>query len=269
MRITINALNDKGRMRDNNEDMMSVGGILLRDEGTDLSLDIDECGYFYLLVSDGMGGHEKGEYASRYLLEHLRECFTLKDIRRESFEDDLRDNVLYCSNKLNSRAAFEGQARPMGCTLTGIIWFYGRIYVINAGDSRTYRLRDGILRQLTTDETERGATDDPNASKLLLNCIGGGCAGNLFIEDISEKLMDGDMLLVCSDGLTDMVGEDAIADILERDPQPASGLVERANDEGGADNISAIVALVGNGEFAGGFDGLDEVDDDGRFDAWA
>ena len=131
----------------------------------------------------------------------------------------------------------------MGCTLTGVIWHYGKIRLINAGDSRTYRFRGGILRQLTTDETERGITGNPNASKLLLNCIGGGCEGRLRIADLDGKLLPGDQLLVCSDGLADMVSDDDLEQALAAGAS-ATDLFHMACDGGGEDNISIILAQV-------------------------
>ena len=137
----------------------------------------------------------------------------------------------------------DGQQRPMGCTLTGVIWHYGKTYLVNAGDSRTYRFRGGILRQLTTDETERGITGDPDASKLLLNCIGGGCEGYLRISSLDGKLLPGDILLVCSDGLSDMVSDDAIEEALANGAT-AEDLFKMACEGGGVDNISIILASI-------------------------
>lgn len=271
MRLLLQACSDKGCIRDNNEDMVSVGGQLLRDGSLDMVLDTDECGNFCLLVADGMGGHEKGEEASGYVLESL--VGPLREGESgslEEFPQNLMDTVMNASAELDARAAEEGQDHPMGCTLTGLIWYGGKVFLVNAGDSRTYRFREGILNQLTLDETERGISGDPEGSKLLLNCIGGGCKGNLKVEDISGRILDSDMFLICSDGLTDMVSEEEISEILSEDLQPAVGLVERAKDNGGADNVSVIAVVVGEGEFAPGPSYDDEgPDDDGRFDAWA
>ena len=150
----------------------------------------------------------------------------------------------------------------------GVVWYFGRVFLLNAGCSRTYRWRDGLLTQLTTDETERGLTGTPEASKLLLNCIGGGSKGNVKVEDITDRLLEGDMLLICSDGLTDMVPDEEIERILAEDMEPAMGLIERAKDNGGEGNVSAIVAMVGDYDFAPGPYDDDYPEDDGRFDAW-
>lgn len=244
MKLDIDAFCDKGLVRDTNEDMVSVGGILKRDDSLHLPVTLNSDGMFYLFVADGMGGHENGEYASQYLQEHLRDCFTMGDIAEDSFEDDIRNRVKYVSEDLNDIARHQGQTRPMGCTLTGVVWTSDKTFLVNAGDSRTYRFRDGMLRQLTKDETQRGLTGDPNASKGLLNCVGGGSFGRLTVEDITGRLAPGDVLLICSDGLTDLCQDEEIEEILSSTDRVAKNLVAKANENGGNDNISVIVARL-------------------------
>ncbi|MBO4611369.1 MAG: serine/threonine-protein phosphatase [Bacteroidales bacterium] len=241
MRLSIQALCHKGLVRDGNEDAVSVGGLFLRDDSVALDVDTPEDGFFYLLVSDGMGGHEAGEEASEFALAEIKEQLALHQIRPDSFEDDIREAAHYITYKLNGFAAERGQTYPMGCTLTGVIWHYGRVWLVNAGDSRTYRLRGGLLRQLTVDETERGLTGDPTADKRLLNCLGGGTAGRLTVEDISGKILPGDALLICSDGLCDMVPDEEIEQTLS-EGGTATDLLRMACEAGGADNISIIIA---------------------------
>lgn len=243
MKIEIDAISYKGMVRDNNEDALSISGYILRDDATEMSIDTPEDGSFYLLVADGMGGHDNGEEASMYALEEVRNKINQNEIGAETFEDDIRETVHNVSLRLNQIAAERGQQHPMGCTLTGVVWHYGRIWLINAGDSRTYRFRNGILRQLTTDETDFGYTGDPNASKLLLNCVGGGLEGRLTIEDIAGKLLEADTLLICSDGLTDMVPEEQIETALAEGAK-AADLYRMACEAGGADNTSIILATI-------------------------
>lgn len=245
MKLYIQAVCSVGKVRTNNEDMISVGGVLLRDDSLEITVDVPEKdGLFYLLVSDGMGGHEMGEFASEYTLSQLKEFFDSGDFGTD-FPDALREKVKVISDNLNAMAAARGMERPWGCTLTGYIWAYGKVYVVNAGDSRTYRYRDDILRQLTVDENERGMTHSGEGSKLLLNCIGGGSYGRLVVQDMSGKVLKGDKLLVCSDGLTDMAEEWQIEEELSFDrSHPADDLLEDAEYKGGADNISIIVAKI-------------------------
>ena len=242
IKLEIQGLSQVGMVRDNNEDMVSLGGVLLRDDKMSFPIELDEESQFHLLVSDGMGGHEFGERASQGLLEYLCECFKEGLFRPESIEDDLRYHVKTFSNRLNQEARAEGQQRPMGCTLTGVVWSYGKVYLINAGDSRTYRYRNGILRQLTQDETVRAITGNPNDSKGLVNCIGAGSEGNLNVEDLTDRFGEGDMLLICSDGLTDMAPDEDIEQVLATSEEPVDDLYAMACRNGGEDNVSIILA---------------------------
>ena len=242
IKLEIQGLSQVGMVRDNNEDMVSLGGVLLRDDKMSFPIELDEESQFHLLVSDGMGGHEFGERASQGLLEYLCECFKEGLFRPESIEDDLRYHVKTFSNRLNQEARAEGQQRPMGCTLTGVVWSYGKVYLINAGDSRTYRYRNGILRQLTQDETVRAITGNPNDSKGLVNCIGAGSEGNLNVEDLTDRFGEGDTLLICSDGLTDMAPDEDIEQVLATSEEPVDDLYAMACRNGGEDNVSIILA---------------------------
>ena len=243
MKLAVQALCHKGLVRDGNEDAVSLGGLLLRDDAMTLTVETSADGMFSLLVADGMGGHEKGEEASRFALDELQEQFVFHQIQPDSFEDDIREAARYITFKLNRAAADSGQVFPMGCTLSGVVWHYGHIWLVNAGDSRTYRFRGGMLRQLTIDDTERGITGDPTASKLLLNCLGGGTDGRLAVEALDGRLLEGDTLLICSDGLCDMVPDDVIEAALT-DAATASDLYRLACEAGGADNVSILLATV-------------------------
>lgn len=243
-KLQIQALCQVGIIRTNNEDMLSVGGILLRDDALSLPIELDGESQFHLLVSDGMGGHEFGERASQGLLEYLCECFKENRFRPETIEDDLRFHVKAFNDQLNRLAIEEGQRLPMGCTLTGVVWSQGKVYLLNAGDSRTYRFRNGILRQLTQDETLRAMTGNPEDSKGLVNCIGAGSEGLLHVEDLTDRLSEGDQLLLCSDGLTDMVPDEDIEQLLSDSEEPVEELYALACRNGGEDNVSIIIARI-------------------------
>lgn len=244
IKLDIHALSKVGMVRDNNEDMLSLSGILLRDAEMSFPVVLNEESLFYLMVSDGMGGHEQGERASQELLEHLDRCFKENLIQATTLEEDLRFQVKAFNDDLNRKAAEEGQVHPMGCTLTGVVWSQNKAYVLNSGDSRTYRFRNGILRQLTQDETVRGLSGNPDDSKGLVNCIGAGSTGYLSTEDISDRIHDGDLLLICSDGLTDMLDDEAIEKILSGPGQPVNDLYDEACRHGGHDNVSIIIAKI-------------------------
>ena len=177
--------------------------------------------------------------------------FAMNEIRPETFSDDINEAGKYISFKLNNAAYAQGQTKPMGCTLTGVVWHYGKIYLLNAGDSRTYRFRGGLLKQLTTDQTVRGISGNPLASKALLNCIGAGLNGKILTDDITNKLGENDVILICSDGLTDMLTDDEIEAVLNEgitEQGMAEGLAEllkeKACEAGGYDNVSIILGKL-------------------------
>lgn len=97
MKLDIQAICHKGLVRGNNEDAVSIGGLLLRDDSASLSVSTPDDGYFYLLVSDGMGGHEDGEEASRFTLDEFKEQLVLHQISPERFEDEAREAASYIS----------------------------------------------------------------------------------------------------------------------------------------------------------------------------
>lgn len=245
MKLKIQALSKVGLVRDNNEDMLSVGGILVRDDALELPVvELDDESQFNLLVADGMGGHEHGERASQGLLEYLNDCFKNELFYTDTLEEELRSQVRAFSDRLNQEALEEGQARPMGCTLTGFVWSHGKTLLLNAGDSRTYRYRDGILRRITQDDTLRDITSNPFESKALLNCVGGGAQCDLMVVDFGQRLLPNDTILICSDGLTDLLDDEEIETILDESPQPVDELYKAACDRGGIDNVSVIVANI-------------------------
>lgn len=247
MKLIISCVSDVGRVRDNNEDMASVGMYLIRDNSLNIEKEISEDECFCLLVSDGMGGHESGEYASQFTLEALRAFLLDKSLEHHNPVSDLALKIKYISACLNIMSSERHQGKAMGCTLTGIVRMQGKTLLVNVGDSRTYRLRDGMLRQLTSDQTlhERDMIPLP-AGKALYNCIGAGCDTEAYIQDISDRLMESDRILVCSDGLSDMMDDNEIERLLAKGSpeESCADLVEAAKRNGGVDNVTAIVTDV-------------------------
>lgn len=249
MRLRISCVSDVGRVRDNNEDMASVGMYLIRDNSLNIDKEVFESESFCLLVSDGMGGHESGEYASQFTLESLRAFLLDKTLTHHNPVSDLALKIKDISACLNIKARERHQGKAMGCTLTGIVWIQGKTLLVNVGDSRTYRLRDGMLRQLTVDQTlhERDLVPLP-AGKALYNCIGAGCDTEAGIQDISGRLMESDRILICSDGLSDMLEDEEIERLLAKGSpeESCAALVDTAKRNGGVDNITVIVADIFN-----------------------
>lgn len=243
MKLNIAANCIRGNKRRNNEDMILVGSAFLRDGSIDFSIDNPEL--LFALVSDGIGGHDHGEMASEFLLGRIRESILPATDIGGGFQSWIR-SVNAEMETISSRLAMN---RHMGCTLSGLIWQKNGVWVVNAGDSRTYRFRNGELLQLTEDHNFRrrsGYDFGPDRSKLV-NCIGAGASAEVDIRDISGDVQSGDVFLVCTDGLYEMLSEQDIFNVLSENLDSAASvarLTGTAEAAGGRDNISLVVVKV-------------------------
>jgi protein phosphatase len=265
-------LSDPGRARHSNEDCFVAAELAraLRVHHTNLpnpgANDSRRRGHL-LLVADGVGGNAAGEVASGlgartvvdFLLNSPARFSDLQAGEEQAALGELRAALVRADARI-----FEVMARHpgwwgMGTTLTLAFVANWRLFVAHAGDSRCYLHSGGTLRQLTRDHTmtaelvrhgilsPAGAANHPYRH-CVTNILGGSEAG-VRVELHSLDLHDGDAILLCSDGLTDMVPDDRIADILRDEPEPRAAcerLVAEANVAGGRDNITAVVARVGS-----------------------
>ncbi len=232
MKLAIAALTDVGRVRPANEDAFVV------DASTRL-----------LAVADGMGGHQAGEVASAAALNALQ--------ARLAGGQRLDEAIVEANRVVFTRAASDVTLRGMGTTLTAAIYGEDAMLTIgHVGDSRAYLLRNGELRQLTVDHSvvaelvaagqlsEDEAEADPRRS-MITRAL--GIDAEVEIDLLPVQLVTGDRLLLCSDGLTTMLRDDVIAEMMRNEPereQAAQSLVEGANGAGGADNITVLIADV-------------------------
>jgi protein phosphatase len=191
------------------------------------ALDAD-CGW--VLVADGMGGHAAGEVASRIAIDILR-----------PFMSGLREmaDVVRALNEANcglyAEMAADNALEGMGTTIAGAVVWGTTALLFNVGDSRIYLLRAGRLRQVSEDHVIGG--------NMLTRCLG-GTPSREDVEPYVDRLVlgSGDRLLLCTDGLTDMVKDPDIEALLAQDrPGVADALVAAALAAGGADNVTAAV----------------------------
>ena len=216
-----------------------------------------------LVVADGMGGHEDGEVASRtavesaahYVLDMMHWFLKLSPGDEQDFEDELADCLKAIQRKI--WAGGDSTNRRMGTTVTMAYLLWPRMFVVHAGDSRCYLQRSGTLRLLTTDHTiaqqliDSGTMmcDEACLAKwrhVLWNCVGGSDR-QVRPEVVRADLEEGDVVLLCSDGLTSMIDDAEIAAIITAAATSQAAtqqLIEAANRAGGNDNISAIVCRV-------------------------
>ena len=226
---------------------------LVRKNNEDAFLAAPELGLW--VVSDGMGGEEKGEVASKILVDTALEVFSESDGFAK--EEIIRERVQQIFAQANERILTWAQNHnlsQMGCT-GEVMAFSGDsgYFLGHVGDSRTYRLRGGQLRQLTNDHSlvqqqiDEGLISPEEARKsplrnIILRAV--GTERNLMIDLLRGKAVAGDVYLLCSDGLTGMVPDQRIEEILRSPlglPRKANELIEKANAAGGVDNITVVL----------------------------
>lgn len=227
---------DTGRVRNNNEDNLLVSERLFA-------------------VADGMGGHSAGEVASQIAIDALRVAFNGAPTL-----DGLVEAVRRANDAVVAKADEDPELAGMGTTLTAVALVAGadgdELVVVNVGDSRTYLLRQGELNQLTEDDSlvgqlvrdgRLGADEARHHPQRNIITRALGLDGEVEVDPLQLTPVQGERLLLCSDGLTDEVDESEIASILRSQPDPqnaARALIERANERGGGDNITVVVIDV-------------------------
>lgn len=211
-----------------------------------------------ICVADGMGGHEDGDLASSAAVRAMARLF--KRGLPEDPEQHLHRFVLDAHRRLHHKVSERGPVR-MGTTLTSLWMLNGQAFFTHVGDSRLYHWRQGKLRRITQDHTRAnfavrdGRPPDSNGAFLAQNFVYGsrGFGNNKGIRvDAGTdtgviELEIGDRLMLCSDGLSGMVPDHRIGDVLSEVPGPqpaATALMERALAAGSNDNVTVIVARV-------------------------
>jgi len=240
LRVSFAGASDTGRVRPENEDHWS--------SDPDLGL---------FLVADGLGGHLAGELASRIVADSmpglLRERLKCMPGDHQTLADTVVESIRELSSGLEEQTRHEPGLEGMGTTLVLLLVRDDRAIVAHLGDSRAYLLRDGDLKLLTRDHTivqlllDR---DEISPAEALAHPSRGqvtryvGMPGHPLPETRSLELRAGDRLLLCSDGLTNMVSEDRIGQLLADEPDRETCcdlLLAAANASGGSDNITAVV----------------------------
>ena len=218
----------------------------IRDAVDSKTIDLTSNERLMLALADGMGGHKCGEVASSEVLHSLRYFFgdLPNNLTPNSFCENIRKWLESISIEINSRGLANPAYSDMGTTLVGLAYLGGEFYWMNCGDSRLYRLHKGKLMQLTTDHSLSQALGLKEHSSQIVNCIGGGCKEcYIDIEKCTDQIEVGDVLLICSDGLTDMIDDDIVCQRL-MEGCDAETLCQMAEDAGGYDNVSVIVVHV-------------------------
>jgi protein phosphatase len=227
----------KGLKRANNEDSFHIDS----EKG-------------YCLVADGMGGAAAGEVASQYFTHSAKAIFSRRRIRSEAEALTLIKEVFILANrKILDHSKSNPKLKGMGCTAELLAITGENVVIGHVGDSRTYRFRNGKLKQMTKDHslvqkqldakqiTEAEARTHP-LRNIILQAV--GIQSMLELDLIRVKAIPDDLFMLCSDGLTDMVDETEIEKaLLESSELPAivDRLIDLANSSGGNDNITVVV----------------------------
>ena len=243
--ISISAGSQTGLVRDHNEDILLIDTETYCDTYASREFDIDIANILVIAVADGLGGHNAGEVASedaaRELGAHIAALPAVlsSDELEANLEQWVKDEHAY----LVQQGLDNPQQSGMATTLVAALFYRGRTYLINCGDSRLYLYDTNGLQQLSSDHSLYNITHNTHDSHIITNCIGAGDDTFIDFEDITERLTPGCRLLLCSDGLTDMLTNDKIAEILAKRPN-ANALIEAAYEAGAHDNVSVIIAQL-------------------------
>ena len=246
--INLSAVSNLGCVRSNNEDMALITGTILRDNEYSARFKINDSSRFTAIVADGMGGYGGGEIASEMAIRAFDQ-FILNlppDLDNIQILREINDWFDSTHNLICAEQTKPGLAN-MGCTFTGIFSYQGHLYMLNSGDSRVYRLRGDILKQLSTDHSERERLKNPDIpSNLIYNALG---VPNAFIDktllDSDFPPCDGDIYIICSDGLSDMCPDSTIEQITSQFGHAAAKpLLEAALNAGGRDNCTIITLQI-------------------------
>lgn len=249
MKLEITAASNVGCLRRQNEDMILVGSHIMRDDEYSTQVDLEEVDRYLVAVADGMGGHSRGDVASSDVLHNLQ--FFYHDIpvglSAGEFNETMVGWLDFINNFVASKGRADEQFKGMGTTLVGLAYYGSDFFTLNCGDSRLYRFRQGVLTQLTTDHSLSNMMGTEKHSSVITNCIGGGCNSSYIdIMRITDDLKDQDVYLICSDGLSDMLPDQALQTLVANGADAVS-LCDAAIAAGGFDNVSCCVVSV-NGE---------------------
>ena len=235
-----------GCVRRQNEDMILVDSHFVRNSDYATKALLKSQDRYIIAVADGMGGHNRGDVASNDKLKNLQ--FYYHDLPMGLGASEYYEAVVEWLDSINNFIASKGRAdeqyQGMGTTLVALSYYCGDFYTVNCGDSRLYRFRDGQLTQLTTDHSLNEMLGEEKHTNIITNCIGGGSTSSYAdMIQITNDVKTGDLYMLCSDGLTDMVPDDKITELLAGGAD-ANALCEAAIAAGGFDNVSTCVIKI-------------------------
>lgn len=244
MLIKAEGISDKGLRRSNNEDHILLDDQIFTDNHLKKQFD-GKSSQAIFAVADGIGGHRAGEIASEEVLRNLFRFIEQlpADLSVEEIKSEFVKWIKTVHEHLQKMSAENPSYEGMGTTLTGVYYYYGKFCFFHTGDSRLYLFHNNILKQLTTDHTLAWLTNDPTIpSNYIANSVGGGKTPFIDFYDITQDLNAGDKLIICSDGLTDMLKDSELEEILP--DNNINKIMEAVYEKGARDNTSILLLSI-------------------------
>ena len=234
------AKTDIGRERKQNEDSYYIAN--------------EEDKVQLFMVADGMGGYNAGEVASKMAIDEVKKYIDKHFQKNKDNIEELLVNAIENANSaIYKKAEKNKELKGMGTTLDVSLIYNSKVYIGHIGDSRVYRIRKDFMRRLTKDHsyvqtliedgtiTKEEAFNHPKKN-MITKAL--GCNGKVEPDIYVKTFIKNDILLMTSDGLTNMIKEDEIFNIIKEDKENAvNKLVEKANDNGGYDNITVVIIM--------------------------
>lgn len=243
--MDIGASTDRGRIRENNQDYYYFS------KSSKLPL---------FIVADGMGGHKAGEVASKMAVDVIVKVFTEADInkldREDVIIDTIRRAIVEANNVIFQKSIEDLECNGMGTTITIAYLLNNKLIIGHIGDSRAYSIKDNELKQETEDHslvaqlvkngsiTAKEAQFHPQKN-IITRAV--GTSKSIDIDIVIAEVKKDDIILLCTDGLTNMVDESEIKNIIftnENMQSACDNLVKKANELGGIDNITVIAVKI-------------------------
>lgn len=235
------AKSDIGKAREMNQDSYYV------------SMPSENTGLF--IVADGMGGYNGGEIASRLAIisakNYIENNFSKIEHNKEELQKLIKNAIEYANMVVYEKSKEDQELEGMGTTIEVVLAYNDRVYIGHIGDSRIYRISKNIIRKLTVDDsyvqklvkdgtiTKEEAKHHPKKN-MLMKAL--GCTS--FVEPIVavKGFLEDDVIVITSDGLTNMVSDEEMLAIIEDNVEKASDeLIKKANEAGGLDNITVVI----------------------------
>ncbi|MDO5555762.1 MAG: Stp1/IreP family PP2C-type Ser/Thr phosphatase [Clostridia bacterium] len=235
------AKTDIGKAREINQDFIYVS-----EEINDMRL---------CILADGMGGYKGGEVASNLATisarNYIEQNFKNIELNMDNIQQLIKKSMEYANKIVYEKSKENQELYQMGTTLEICLVYGNKVYIGHIGDSRIYRIRKNIIRRITTDHsyvetlvkdgkiTREEAFYHPKKN-MLIKAL--GCADDIEPDVTAKGFLQNDIILMCSDGLTNMLKEEEIYNIVKENKENScQKLIQRANELGGYDNISVII----------------------------